>query len=177
MIPRRFLFYLGWALLLAAFAAGAAEALVRTDPSRGLSLVSAHDLWYRFWPGKLVVAEIKVERLSPALWSDVVRPLLEIPAWMLTGIPGALMTWFCRPVRQMTPDEEQDMREREESFFLYDALAEQAIADGHGHGDDMAPDHGFQQLLEEGGITVVDSEVDFEIDTLDMPPPPGGGDR
>ena len=132
MTLRRVLFYLGWALLLSAFAAGAAEALVRADPGRGLFVVSAHDLWYTIAPGNLVVTQIKVERLSPELWTHVIRPILELPAWALTGLPGAALTWFCRTRRPLTADEQQDLREREESVFLYDQLAEQAMLDGYG---------------------------------------------
>jgi hypothetical protein len=176
---RRVLFYLGWVLLLAAFAAGAAEALVRAVPDKGLALVSAHDLWYTVAPGNLVVTQIKVERISPELWSAVIRPLLAVPAWALTGVPGGLLTWFCRPVRPLTPDEEQDLREREDSMFLYDQLAEQALRDGYADdddGDDMAPSHDSQHFLDEAGLTYAESEEDFDID-IDNLPPPGLGDK
>ncbi|PIW25671.1 MAG: hypothetical protein COW30_18830 [Rhodospirillales bacterium CG15_BIG_FIL_POST_REV_8_21_14_020_66_15] len=168
---RRILFYLGWALLLAAFAAGAAEGLVRADPGRGLHPVSAHDLWYRLWPGNLVVTQIRVERLSPELWSAVVRPVLDLPAWILTGLPGVLLTWLCRPRRTLTPDEEQDLREREESMFLYDELAARAREDGHVDDDDMAPSHESQHFLDEAGLTHADSEEDYDIDMDGLPPP------
>ena len=173
---RRVLFYLGWALLLAAFASGAAEALVKAEPGRGLHLVSAHDLWYTVWPGNLVVTQIRVERLSPELWSAVIRPLLDLPALILTGVPGGALAWLCRPVRPLTPDEEQDLREREDSMFLYDELAEQAMQDGFGDGDDMAPSHESQHFLDEAGLTYAESEDDYDID-IDSLPPPGMGGR
>ena len=174
---KRFFFYLGWVLLAAAFAAGAAEALVRADPGRVFNVASAHDLWYRLWPGNLVVTQIRVERLSPELWSAVIRPLLDFPAWGLTGVPGGLLTWFCRPRRQLTADEEQDLREREDSLFLYDELAEQAKLDGYDDdSDDMAPSHESQHFLDEAGITYAESEDDFDIDIENLPPP-GPGDR
>lgn len=172
---KRVAFYLGWALLLAAFAAGAAEALVKAEPGRGLHLVSAHDIWYTAWPGNLVVTQIRVERLSPELWSAVIRPLLDLPAWLLTGAPGGLLTWFCRPRRPLTADEIQDLQEREDSLFLYDELAEQAMLDGYGDGDDMAPSHETQHFLDEAGLTYAESEADFEIDVDSLPPPPGAG--
>ena len=148
---KRVAFYLGWALLLAAFAAGAAEALVKAEPGRGLHLVSAHDIWYTAWPGNLVVTQIRVERLSPELWSAVIRPR-----------------------RQLTADEVQDLQEREDSMFLYDELAEQAMQDGYGEGDDMAPSHETQHFLDEAGLTYAESEADFDID-VDSLPPPGAG--
>lgn len=171
---KRLCFYLGWVLLAAAFAAGAAEGLVKATPGRGLHLVSAHDLWYTIWPGNLVVTQIRVERLSPELWSAVIRPLLDVPAWALTGVPGAALAWFCRPKRPLTADEEQDLREREESMFLYDELSEQAMLDGYGEDDDMAPSHENQHFLDEAGLTYAESEDDYDID-IDNLPPPGGG--
>ncbi len=174
MTPRKVLFYIGWVLLLAAFFAGAAEALVHADPSRPWGLVSAHDLWYTLWPGNLVIAEIRIEKLSPALWEGVVRPLLEWPAWVLSGLPGGALAWFCRPIRTLTADEERDLLERREALFLYDELSEQAVADGYGDGDDMEPDHGHHHLLEEDGVTLPDGEQDFDIDMNNLPPPPGG---
>ncbi|HAD88290.1 MAG TPA: hypothetical protein DCG48_13090 [Rhodospirillaceae bacterium] len=175
MTLRRVLFYLGWALLLSAFAAGAAEALVRADPGRGLFVVSAHDLWYTIAPGNLVVTQIKVERLSPELWTHVIRPILELPAWALTGLPGAALTWFCRTRRPLTADEQQDLREREESVFLYDQLAEQAMLDGYGEDDDMAPSHEDQHFMDEAGLTYAESEDDYDIDMDNLPPPGVGG--
>tara|TARA_B100000513_G_scaffold109466_1_gene47444 strand:- start:22 stop:567 length:546 start_codon:yes stop_codon:yes gene_type:complete len=174
---RRVAFYLGWALLLAAFASGAAEALVHADPGRGRKLVTAYDLWYTIWPGNLVITQIRVERLSPELWASVIRPALDFPAWMLFGLPGAVLTWFCRPRRPLTADEEQDLRDREESMFLYDELAEQAKAEGYTDGDDMEPTHDNQLFLDEAGITHAESEADYDIDMDNLPPPPGMGGR
>jgi len=175
MILRRIAFYLGWLLLLAAFAAGAAEAVVHADPARQAGMVTAFDLWYRLFPGNLVVTQIRVERLSPDLWSGAVRPLLDLPGWALAGLPGAVLAWFCRPIKPLTPDEEQDLREREDSMFLYDALAEQAVEDGFGDGDDRAPSHDEQIYLDDAGVTAAESEADFDIDMPDVNQPPGGG--
>lgn len=174
MSLRRIAFYLGWLLLLAAFAAGAGGAVVHTNPTHDGGMVSAHDLWYTLFPGNLVVTQIRVERLSPELWSAVIRPLLNLPAWFLTGVPGTLLAWFCRPVRVLTPDEEKDMRETEDAMFLYDALAEQAEAEGYGEGDDRAPTHEEQHFLDGSGITAADSTADFDITLPDKNPPPDG---
>ena len=176
MTLRRVAFYLGWLLLLAAFAAGAAEGVVRADPQQNPLLVSAHDLWYSLWPGNRVVTQIRVERLSPALWANVIEPLLSFPAWALAGVPGTLLAWLCRPVKPLTADEERDLHDRAESMFLYDALAEQAHAEGYdaGDDDDMAPTHDDHLFLDEAGVTAVDSEADFDIDMGNLPPPTGG---
>ncbi len=80
-------FFLGWGFLLLAFAGAAAEALPRTFPGSG-TFVSAHELWYAASPGSLVVTQIQVERISPALWELLRASVLVLPAWVLFGVPG-----------------------------------------------------------------------------------------
>jgi len=52
----RFLFYAGWAFLILAFAAGAAETIPRALPGDEGLFVSAYDLWYAAKPESLVIA-------------------------------------------------------------------------------------------------------------------------
>ena len=59
-------------------------------------------------------------------------------------------------------------------MFLYDELSEQAMLDGYGEDDDMAPSHENQHFLDEAGLTYAESEDDYDID-IDSLPPPGGG--
>ena len=82
-------FFLGWGFLLLAFAGAAAEALPRTFPGSG-TFVSAHELWYAASPGSLVVTQIQVERISPALWELLRASVLVLPAWVLC-LCGALV--------------------------------------------------------------------------------------
>lgn len=168
---RRVLFYLGCVLLLAAFAAAAAEVVVHAERGREPGMATAHDLWYALAPGSLVIAHIRVERLSPALWDPVIVTILSWPAWVLLGLPGAALFAAFRPRRRMSDDERQDLREHEESLFLYDELARRAHEDGYVEEDDQAPDHGYHHLLDDGGVTSADEVEDFDID-LDQGPPP-----
>ena len=145
----KILFLLGWALLVGAFVSGAYENMARVQGAMGGAFLSAYDLWYTLWPGKLVVTQILVERhLHAALWEYLVVPLLSLPAWLLLGGPGVFLTWRFRPHR--ADDDEGD----EDSLFVYDALAKAAREeeDYDRRKDDMAPDHGpFDRIDLDGG--------------------------
>ena len=142
------LFYFGWLLLVLAFIAGAAEAVVRQGPGGGM-LVPAYDLWYTIWPGGLVITQIRIEKFAPLLWDPVLVTVLAIPAWALLAGPGVALTWYLRPNRTMTRDELEDARKHEESLMLYDELARAAMAEGADiNDDDMAPDHSGHDALD-----------------------------
>ena len=129
----RVLFYLGWALLFLAFVGAAGEAIPRSLPggAEGSSwFVSAYDLWYAAKPGSLVIAQIQVEKLSPVLWDPIIVALLALPTWLLFGGPGALLTWFFRPHKEITAELREDLQKQEESMLLFDKLAEDARAAG-----------------------------------------------
>ncbi|MBC8339790.1 MAG: hypothetical protein ISR51_07340 [Rhodospirillales bacterium] len=131
------LFYLGWVLLALAFAAGAAESVPRMlAQDDGRWFISAYDLWYAAWPGKLVVTQIKVERISPALWDPILTGLLSLPAWLLLGLPGGALAWLCRPHKDMPAELALDLKQQTETFDLYDRLAQEARDAGYDNGPD-----------------------------------------
>ena len=135
----RILFLLGWILLAGAFLVGAYETMARVQGAAAGGILSAYDLWYTLWPGKLVVTQILVERhLHAVFWEYLAVPVLSLPAWLLLGGPGVTLAWRFRP--RGSEDEEAD----EDSLFVYDALAKAAEEeDDYDHReDDMAPDHG-----------------------------------
>lgn len=156
------LFYAGWTLLLLAFAAAAAETLPRSLPGGEGFLISAHQLWYAAWPGSLIVTQIKVETLlHPWLWDPVIVTVLQAPAWALLGVPGALLVWFCRPHKEMSPHDREDLEKQEESLFLYDRLAREAREAGYEPGeDDQRPDHAGHGLIDARGLTEPYAEGD-----------------
>jgi len=132
------LFYLGWLLLVLAFAGASLESVL----SGPTLFMSAHDLWYTFSARSFTLSQIHIERLSPILWDPILVTLLAVPAWALCGVPGVLLTWFCRPGRVLTPEEEDAHRKHAEGLFLLDELAKEARRLGyHDNDDDMAPDH------------------------------------
>jgi hypothetical protein len=112
---------IGWALLGVAFFTAAAETVTYSVPGVGGMIVSAYDLWYTISPKSLVIARINIERnLPPLFWDPLLVTVLQLPAWLIFGIPGAAMAWFFRPPR------EKDVEIEEDSIFLYDRLVEAA---------------------------------------------------
>jgi hypothetical protein len=140
---------LGWVLLAGAFVSGAYETMARVQGAEAGAFLSAYDLWYTLWPGKLVITQILVERhLHAELWEYLAVPVLSLPAWLLLGGPGVALTWHFRP--RHAEEDEAD----EESLFVFDALAKAAREEeGYDHReDDMAPDHGpFDDIDLDGG--------------------------
>ena len=157
------LFYLGWLFMVLAFAAASAEAVI-SGP--GL-FVSAHDLWYAMSAKSFTITQIRIERLSPVLWNPGLTTLLAVPAWFVFGVPGVLLSWFCRPGRRLSADEEEDHRKHAESLFLYDELVEEAKRDGYAdEDDDMSPDHSGHDAMDamEDIPVPTDEEMDREIE-------------
>ncbi len=174
----RVLFYLGWLLLFLAFVGAAAEAVPRSLPGGaggGGWFVSAYDLWYAAKPGSLVVAQIQVERISSVLWDPVIVALLALPAWLLFGLPGVLLTWFFRPHKKMTAEQHEDLQKQEESLLLFDKLTQEARAAGFDDDeDDRAPSHEGQDIID---VTDRGGEPAFqEIPFAPDPDLDGGGD-
>ncbi|NQU61913.1 MAG: hypothetical protein HQ512_12340 [Rhodospirillales bacterium] len=170
----RILFFLGWVLVILAFAAAAGESIPRALPGNDGFVISAYDLWYAAKPGSLIVAQIQVEKISPALWGLLTGTLLALPAWLLFAFPGVLLTWRCRPYRKMTAAQQEDLKRQEETFLLYDQLVREAKEAGYTDGeDDQAPDHSSHDMIEsEGGIHPLDEELglsDFEPDDINGP--------
>ena len=141
-------YYMGWALLMTAFASAAAEVLVPSITGGTQMIISAHDLWYTLWPGGLVVAQIKVEGLSPMLWNSVILSTLVLPAWALLGVPSCTMIGIFRPKRPTDWRDLEEARKHEEQLLLYDELAHDARSQGMDRvGDDMRPDHSGHDAL------------------------------
>jgi len=144
------LFYLGWVLLIAAFAAAAAESTVRAQPGIGGIITSAHDLWYTIWPGSLVVAQIQIEKAAPILWDPILVAVLAVPAWVLLGVPGITLAWLFRPSRLLTANEREEFQKHQDSLFLYDELERDATTWNEDDGfDDRSPDHDGHDSLDE----------------------------
>ena len=122
------MFYLGGVLLLVAFASAAAEVVVHAYPGWGGILTSAYDLWYTIWPGSLVVTQIRVEKVMPALWDPVILTVLALPAWVLFGVSGAALVWLNRPGRFLTQAERDEFNKFQEAIFLHDKLNREALS-------------------------------------------------
>lgn len=133
-------FYIGWLLLLAAFAAAAAETIARTLPGGAGWMLSAAELWQALWPGAYLIASIRISGMMPELWDPVILTFLSVPAWLLFGLPGVILAWMCRPNRLLSAEAEQELQEHEASLFLYDDLAREARKWAQDEGDDRSVD-------------------------------------
>lgn len=177
-------FYIGWLLLLVAFAAAAAETIARTLPGGTGWMLSAAELWQALWPGAYLIASIRISGLVPELWDPVILTILSVPAWLLLGLPGVIMAWMCRPNRILSAEAEQELQEHEASLFLYDDLAREARKWAQDEGDDRSvddrlPNHDVVDLFQrqpddpddfggDGDLGHVD--ISDDPDTLDEDP-------
>lgn len=87
---------IGWLLLLAALAAAGHEAWVAIDAG-GWRPVAAGELWFMLHPASLNMAQAGIQRnVAPWLWDPVIATMLLAPAWLVLGLPAALLLWACR---------------------------------------------------------------------------------
>ncbi len=85
----------GWLLCLAALVALGAEAARYWSDGVYRSIPLAEP-WSMVHANSLVSFGAFVEKsISPALWTDVIVPLLSLPAWLVLGVPGGLLVWRC----------------------------------------------------------------------------------
>lgn len=152
-------------LLAGAFFAAMAEAMARTVPGVGGWFLSAHDVLYALWPGKLIRFEVAAESLDPRVWDPVLTGLLALPGWFLLGVPGALLFWWANPKRRTGNDEALD----EDSLYLFDRLAERAERDGYADGTDDGAPSPFTQAP-------IDATLDEEPAAGGVPASPPGGE-
>ncbi|MBC8239834.1 MAG: hypothetical protein H8E30_05080 [Alphaproteobacteria bacterium] len=138
----RFLFYAGWVLLLIAFLITAVDPYLTLLGTGGM-WVPALDVWYAYSPRTFILTQIRIEKFSPALWDPVIVTVLQIPGWLLFGLPGTAMTWFFRPNRVMSDDVREEYERQKESLFVLDELSRQARRDEDYDAteDDQAPVH------------------------------------
>lgn len=97
----------GWLLILGALAIAAVE-LRAWSGEGGYHVIAAGELWFKASPDSLNLVQAVVQRhLHPALWDDVMRPLLLSPAWavlaalgVLLAVPGILLLFSGRRRRR-----------------------------------------------------------------------------
>ncbi len=86
---------IGWLLCLAALVALGWE-LARYWSDGVYRSIPFAEPWSMIHANSLVGFGAFVEKsISPALWSDVIVPLLSLPAWLVLGVPGGLLVWRC----------------------------------------------------------------------------------
>ena len=148
MEPMNVRYYLGWALLAAAFLAAASEVLVRTITGTTHLVVSARELWYTLWPGSLLIAQLRVEAIAPVLWEPVILTILAFPAWALFGVPGCVMIGLYRRTHPGDWQKMEEARQLENQLALFDDLTREAREQGMYDATDMEPDYTSHDLLD-----------------------------
>lgn len=157
-LASRVLFLLGCLLFLVAFISAGAETAVHVKADSRLTLLSAHDLWYRLDPDGFLLFQFQIKKhVGQLLWDPVLVAVLSLPAWLILGVPGAALVWFCRSPREAGggPDEE--------ALYLYDRLAAAAREEGY---DDDPPDNlshveEAELELDSAGATTIHDAKEF----------------
>lgn len=109
-------FLLGWISFGIAFLAAAMES------SQGSGFfTSANDLLLAYVPGKWIAFKARYDSL---LFDIIVMPMMQLPGWLIAGIPAAVLLYTCRPHRD---ELDSDLME---SLTTYDRLAKQAEDEG-----------------------------------------------
>ncbi|MBT6096020.1 MAG: hypothetical protein HOH04_14140 [Rhodospirillaceae bacterium] len=145
----KFVRYIGWVLLIAAFAAAAAEVLVPPIPGAASFFTSAYEVWYTGWPGSLVFTQIRVERVAPFLWDPVAVTLLSLPGWFVLGVPGVALSWMSRSKGFASRRKLVEMKRFEKAMMLYDDLAREARQQRMDDGlDDFSPEYSDSDTLD-----------------------------
>lgn len=87
---------IGWLLVLAALCAAGYEAWLAVEAGAWRP-VAAGELWYRLHSASLNAAQAGIQRyVAPWLWDPAITAVLLAPAWLVLGLPGALLLWLCR---------------------------------------------------------------------------------
>ncbi|HYB57678.1 MAG TPA: hypothetical protein VEK12_16045 [Alphaproteobacteria bacterium] len=86
----RILGIIGRLLILSALAVGAVEVYSSFDQNT-YHVITASELLSRLSPRGLALLQYT---LPPALWSNVLEPVLRFPVWLLLGAPGLLLEYL-----------------------------------------------------------------------------------
>ncbi|MGE0627194.1 MAG: hypothetical protein AB7O43_05165 [Hyphomicrobiaceae bacterium] len=89
--------------LTADLSAGPSPASAQPDRGRGAtSFATLHQHWRKLAPVSLNAVRKSVEtRVHPLLWSGVIRPILDIPAFISLGAIALLLFHLGRPRRRV----------------------------------------------------------------------------
>ncbi len=111
-------FLLGWVFFALAFLLAAAEATLAQHNSL---FTSTNDLLLTLAPGKWIAFK---HHYDSVLLNFIIASVLQLPGWLLAGLPAGLLLWTCRPHREdMDPD-------LYHSLTTFDRLAKMAEEEG-----------------------------------------------
>ncbi|WP_417840605.1 hypothetical protein [Terasakiella sp.] len=167
-LAAKFGFLLGWGFFALAFLLAAAEATL----ARHSLFTSANDLLLTLAPGKWIAFK---HHYDSVLLKFLIATVLQLPGWLLAGLPAALLIWTCRPHREdMDPD-------LYHSLTTFDRLAKMAEEDGAQDDDPTFQEydpHDYDDDLQKDDVANARSYMkDWhpeEVDEQDIPPRPKG---
>ena len=82
---------LGWLLLFCALSAFAIE-LITWARYGTYRIAALGEIWSNLHANSLVGFGAFVEqKLSPYLWANIIVPVLSLAAWLVLGVPGAIL--------------------------------------------------------------------------------------
>ncbi len=91
---------LAWLLLFGALVAVAIE-LFQFAVDGIYAVVALGEIWSNIHTNSLVGFGAFVEKsISPALWINLIVPVLSLPAWLVFGLPGAVLLLVFRRRRR-----------------------------------------------------------------------------
>ena len=80
-------------LVIAAIAVGAE--FVGWFRTGSWSAIAAGHFWYNLHAASLAATHAFIQRdVHPELWDSVISWILRRPAWLVAGLPGALLLWW-----------------------------------------------------------------------------------
>ncbi len=160
----RFFLYVGWGLLLTAFVITAADPFLTLLGTGGM-WAPTYDVWYAYSPRTLIITQIRFEKYAPVLWDPVIVTVLQLPGWLLFGVPGVATVWHFRAERTMSAQDREDFERQKESLFVLDELSREAMSheDYDPLEDDRAPAHLLFDLHESEDEDIRDAVIRGDI--------------
>ena len=88
----------GWILIVMAIGVAGHEIIASLQlPTGGYHFFAFGQLWAAINRASLTLAQAGIQRhVWPWLWDGVIVQILLAPAWLILGVPGVLLAWFCR---------------------------------------------------------------------------------
>jgi len=87
---------IGWLFIVAALAAATYE-IVAWIGAGDWRMIALGELWFQIDSSGLNGAQAAIQRhLLAWLWDPVMVTILLAPGWVVFGIPGVALLWFCR---------------------------------------------------------------------------------
>ncbi|MEZ5856062.1 MAG: hypothetical protein R3D67_15430 [Hyphomicrobiaceae bacterium] len=93
---------LAWPLLIAAVIALVYDGTKTMAAGSGIVMTTVEQHWAHFAPKTLATSKaLVVTKLAPVVWTGGIERLLKLPAWLVLGLLGLLLTWFGKRRRKV----------------------------------------------------------------------------